>query len=847
MEISEIFKELKIETKTTSIDSLFSIRMSSRINYSPSYQRNYVWNTEKATYFIESILIGTEIPPLIFFKVGNQIEVIDGRQRYETIKNFIDGKFYLNKDGLKSLEYLEKKKYQTFDSDLIEIFRDTKLRIIEFSLVKELSEENKDRVKKEIFRRYNSGITPLKESEVEDAHYDSDLLSKYIKKNLKDENLLKRIYFIFFKDSVRSNKEIPIDKLLSFIRKNLILQYYCIRYYASNGNREKTIELLYKRYYSNITENDAKDIFESFIEKIKIIEKIKNKLNLDEENFLVYECLLWFLYIIEKENISMPDLDVISKHIEIGLEENKIALEASYRSKPILERYGYILLLLKNISNYDELKEIYIDDRNIFKQNLEIIQNEVQEKIENKNIELDNLKKNRINKPEPSKKSIDDLLRELDTNKMIIRPSYQRKEVMDKKKSYALIESLLLGVPLPPLFFYKKNNKKIEVIDGQQRLLAILGFLGKGYLDTDGEKILTKKDNMTLKKLDILFEYNNKKFTDLSFEDQDRILDSELFIVEISEELNPNFDPIDLFIRLNEKPYPIKENSFENWNSIAHNDITNLIKKLTQSSKEWFYIRNTKNPNSIDRMQNEELLTILTFIHYSKEYFNIDIIDKYTKENNIQIRLKNKDQLTSLLRQSEKDIKITENFKNSLKETKNFVEKIKLILLDKNIENIIELEEYLDSELNLLFNLIIRKGVKRTLKNFYLLWGCLEDIPLAMVKEYRHSLKGELKKIFSILNENSASNDKLYYLDKEINRLKEKYKIEKRKIRLNKIEVLEKLKEQNNKCSLSGTPLYLGDSINIDHIIPISKGGKDTKENLQITHEIENKKKGNKM
>ncbi|RID81948.1 DUF262 domain-containing protein [Mesobacillus zeae] len=47
--------------------------------YDPYYQRNYVWDADKASYFIESILLGTEIPPLVFFNTGKQIEVIDGR------------------------------------------------------------------------------------------------------------------------------------------------------------------------------------------------------------------------------------------------------------------------------------------------------------------------------------------------------------------------------------------------------------------------------------------------------------------------------------------------------------------------------------------------------------------------------------------------------------------------------------------------------------------------------------------------------------------------------------------------------------------------------------------------
>ena len=91
---------LKIETYSKSIESLLSRRSLNKINYSPYYQRNYVWDDHKATYFIESILLGTEIPPLIFFNNGTKIEVIDGRQRFETIHRFMNNKFALTRNGL---------------------------------------------------------------------------------------------------------------------------------------------------------------------------------------------------------------------------------------------------------------------------------------------------------------------------------------------------------------------------------------------------------------------------------------------------------------------------------------------------------------------------------------------------------------------------------------------------------------------------------------------------------------------------------------------------------------------------------------------------------------------------
>jgi len=137
----KIFKEhLKIETYSKSIESLFSPRMKNRINYKPYYQRNYVWDKNKATYFIESILLGTEIPPLIFFDNNLDIEVIDGRQRFETIMRFMDNEFSLTASGLYVLKQLNKCSYDDLaktDRSIIENFLDAKLRIIQFQLVNE--------------------------------------------------------------------------------------------------------------------------------------------------------------------------------------------------------------------------------------------------------------------------------------------------------------------------------------------------------------------------------------------------------------------------------------------------------------------------------------------------------------------------------------------------------------------------------------------------------------------------------------------------------------------------------------------------------------------------------------
>lgn len=153
-DITDIFKEkLKIENIVKKVSSIFlNQRYSGKINYKPYFQRNYVWDEEKATYFIESILLGTEIPPLVLFQTKDKNEVIDGRQRYETIKRFLEDKLVLKGKGLHSLKVLEGKKYSQLDESTRELFEDTRIRILQFNVVDEpkLDEEKEEKIKKEI-------------------------------------------------------------------------------------------------------------------------------------------------------------------------------------------------------------------------------------------------------------------------------------------------------------------------------------------------------------------------------------------------------------------------------------------------------------------------------------------------------------------------------------------------------------------------------------------------------------------------------------------------------------------------------------------------------------------------
>jgi len=60
-------------------------------------------------------------------------------------------------------------------------------------------------------------------------------------------------------------------------------------------------------------------------------------------------------------------------------------------------------------------------------------------------------------------------------------PGFQRNFVWDIGRASKLIESLILGLPVPQLFLYEQAKNRFLVIDGQQRLMSIYYFIKKRF------------------------------------------------------------------------------------------------------------------------------------------------------------------------------------------------------------------------------------------------------------------------------------------------------------------------------------------------------------------------------
>lgn len=744
-DITDIFKEkLKIDNIVKKVSSIFlNQRYAGKIDYKPYFQRNYVWDEEKATYFIESILLGTEIPPLVLFQTKDKNEVIDGRQRYETIKRFLEDKLVLKGKGLHSLKMLAGKKYSQLDEDTRELFEDTRIRILQFNVVDEpkLDEEKEEKIKKEIFRRYNSGITPLQKYDIDRAAYIDDNLSNQLYNKIYNDSKLYDFLceIILPKSKKKASKRDKVNIVVSLVRNLITLPLIPIYSYSKGSSKA---EIICKYYYAKVANENELQVIDKFCKVITYLVRFntackKKNIYLCNNN-LFYEVLYWAIDIVLENNGKISDDSIETAFEYINNADNypelwnhiinnpQKSMELIFEStgshyySAINNRYNFIANIFQNIFEIDFQK--YLKNPDDFSNMMESAS------------EKDEISHYKINKPLPETLTIEDIISDMKKSRFLIRPNYQRSEVKNIQKASYLLESILLGINLPPLFIYKRKDKIKEVVDGQQRLLAILGFLGKTYVDERGETVCTDKDKFRLSKLKILSELNGKTIETVGDKFEEKILEFPMDIIEIDAEQNPDFSQIDLFLRLNTKPYPIKENTFEMWNAYIDKDIVIKVKEIAAKyEKTVFRARDT-------RMKLEELITSLGYLDYRMNQPNTEIINLlniYKRNDRMCARIMSKDNVTKTL--SELSNSNPKAFVKSLENVELFVSKI-LILIENS-----------PAKLRDLFN-HSKKGVQyKTDQNFYFLWAMLFKISIEELQKRRQEEFERISKVFSLI------------------------------------------------------------------------------------------------
>ncbi|MBI5789394.1 MAG: DUF262 domain-containing protein [Candidatus Schekmanbacteria bacterium] len=232
----------------------------------------------------------------------------------------------------------------------------------------------------------------------------------------------------------------------------------------------------------------------------------------------------------------------------------------------------------------------------------------------------------------------------------IIIPQFQRQFVWKQVQASKLIESFLLGLPVPPIFLYtERTTKKYLVIDGQQRLRSIVYFF-EGYF---GEEINGKKTVFSLKGLNEKSKWNGKRISDFDEVDQ-RELKGGILRAIIVKQIDPNDDTslYHIFERLNAGGTPLTNQEVRN--CVYGGKFNDLLIELNKH-ENWRKILGKPNPDS--RQKDIELI-LRFFALYNTEEYNPslkDYLSKFLKHN-----------------RSPKD-EFLENERNLFKETCDFI------------------------------------------------------------------------------------------------------------------------------------------------------------------------------
>lgn len=201
-----------------------------------------------------------------------------------------------------------------------------------------------------------------------------------------------------------------------------------------------------------------------------------------------------------------------------------------------------------------------------------------------------------LKKKSPKIVQINDILQWYENDELELSPKYQRNSVWNEKAKSYLIDTIIRGLPIPPIFMRQKidvTTKKTyrEIIDGQQRLRAITEYIQNKFP-------ISKSHNEL---------YGGKYYEDLDEETKEQILEYDLFVEVISEREDPVI--YDMFARLNTNNCVLNRQELRN--SRYWGEFKVAAYNTAAEYRELFYSNRIFNDKQFSRMEDVEFISIL--------------------------------------------------------------------------------------------------------------------------------------------------------------------------------------------------------------------------------------------
>ena len=176
-------EKIRIHTKHYSLRQVVDMIRDGDIDLAPDFQRQFVWKARQRSGLIESLLLGIPLPSFYFNEDdAGRLQVVDGVQRLTTIYHYVTKPA----EKLGEVAYLHDLQGQGF-SELATLFR-RRLSSSQF-VAHVIDPQTPYRVKFDIFRRINTGGTPLSAQEI--RHCMSKTRSReFLKELVNDQSFL---------------------------------------------------------------------------------------------------------------------------------------------------------------------------------------------------------------------------------------------------------------------------------------------------------------------------------------------------------------------------------------------------------------------------------------------------------------------------------------------------------------------------------------------------------------------------------------------------------------------------------------------------------------------------------
>lgn len=211
--------------------------------------------------------------------------------------------------------------------------------------------------------------------------------------------------------------------------------------------------------------------------------------------------------------------------------------------------------------------------------------------------------------------TIETIFNQIKQGNIDVDPSFQRRNAWNDERRSLLIESLVLGLPVPEIVLaeHPEKRKSFIVIDGKQRLLTIAGFM-------DPDKIPYWKSGK-LKKLEQVSGLNGKSFADIKEDPALRDIQREFENADIRCTVISNFKNTDvlydIFYRLNTGSVPLSTQELRQ--VLNKGPFAEYLIQKTDKKQPIHDVLGIKGPDS--RLRDIEIiLRFISFKTFGKDY-----------------------------------------------------------------------------------------------------------------------------------------------------------------------------------------------------------------------------------